>query len=385
MQFDWSSRVVPVTVAVLLAGCGGGGPTSSDDDTGNDPPVDTVALTVQLGEMLFMDQSLSEPAGQSCATCHDPGHAFADPDVSDRNPVSEGVVAGRFGNRNAPTATYAALIPEFEYDGATGRYRGGQFLDGRAVDLKEQAKGPFLNKLEMANTDEAMVVEKLRAAPYAEMFEQIWGAGALDDVAVAYDHMAEAIAAFEETELFMPFTSKYDYCADDNFSCFTEQEKRGLDLFRGKGLCTECHIEDNGLFTDFTYRNIGVPPNPNNPYYAEEPDFIDVGLEANPMLTVDADRQKGKFRVPTLRNVAVTAPYMHNGVMQTLAQVVNFYNRRDQGCYGSQVPLVDCWPDPEVAENMETGNMGDLLLSAQEEADLVAFLETLTDGYQPTP
>ncbi|HFD80948.1 MAG TPA: cytochrome-c peroxidase [Gammaproteobacteria bacterium] len=369
---------------LTLTGCGGGG--GGSDPATRLAPSGTV---VDLGRSLFFDTALSEPAGQACASCHDPAAGFADPDVDSSHPVSAGAVSGRFGNRNAPTASYAALTPDFAYDAAaTNKYSGGQFLDGRASDLTEQAKGPLLNPLEMANADKAAVVAKVRSASYATLFEEIYGAGALNDVNSAFDRIAAAIAAFERSEAFSPFSSKFDYVLAGQAS-FSAAEQRGFDLFKGRGMCTECHKLEPAarpLFTDFTYRNIGVPPNPDNPVYASDPGFVDLGLGFNPALSSSAALENGKFRVPTLRNSALTAPYMHNGVLQTLEQVVNFYNTRDtRRCLDvGGTPLVDCWPAPEVDNaNVNTSQVGDLLLSAADEADIVAFLRTLSDGYSP--
>jgi len=360
--------------------------SSSGKDPLIDPPeIDTAALKIQLGQAIFHDTNLSEPAGQSCADCHMSVAGFADPNTSNLAPVSEGVVAGRFGNRNAPTAAYASFIPEFSFDSTENQYIGGLFLDGRAADLVEQAKAPFINQVEMANTDEAMVIEKIRAAGYADIFRQVYGESSLNDVQSAYDNMADAIAAFESTELFSPFSSKFD-AFQAGTAQLTEQEARGLDLFQNKALCTECHTIPQGaqpLFTNFTYSNIGTPANPNNPVYDADPDFVDLGLAQNPNLTTGISLEQGKFRVPTLRNVEITAPYMHNGVLQTLEQVVSFYNTRDADqCFGANAePFVNCWPEPEVNINVDISSMGDLLLSEQEEADIVAFLKTLTDGF----
>ena len=371
-----------LSLVALLAACGGGSGTSPA------PTVDTAALMVQLGEDLFFDSGLSDPPGQSCASCHDPDQGFADPDATADAPVSEGAVAGMFGNRNAPTAAYAAFVPEFSYQPQAmlnPGYRGGLFVDGRARDLAEQARAPLLNPREMANPDPAAVVTRLRDLGYAPRFEEIWGPGALDDVDAAYEHLAEAIAAYESGPDLNPFSSRYDaYLAGEVE--LSEQEARGLDLFQGRALCSECHvIGPLALFTDFSYSNIGVPPNPSNPVYLEDPGFVDLGLGDSPKLQTDAAAEAGRFRVPTLRNVALTAPYMHNGVFATLEQVVHFYNTRDQlRCDRGGTPLVDCWPDPEVdGATLVTDRVGDLLLSADQEADLVAFLKTLTDGYTP--
>ena len=350
-----------------------------------------------LGRRLFFDEGLSEPPGQSCASCHDPTQAFTDPDWA--VPTSEGVHPGRFGERNTPTALYAAFSPEFHYDPSEGLWVGGQFLDGRAATLEEQAMGPFLNPLEMANPDVEAVVEKLRSAPYAEEFEAVFGPGALDAPERAFQFMAAAIAAFERTSEFAPFSSKYDAWLRGE-AVLTAQELRGLAVFErpDKGNCAACHPSRPGpdgtppLFTDFTYDNLGVPRNPGNPFYEnagglnpQGPEFVDEGLARNLRQRLEAgerlpegvspEAERGKFKVPTLRNVAVTGPYMHNGVFTTLRQVVQFYNTRDLH--------PERWGPPEVPENVNFDELGALGLSEQEVDDLVAFLHTLTDGFDP--
>ncbi len=161
---------------------------------------DTPAI-VNLGERLYFDSNLSEPAGQSCASCHLPGAGFADPDRE--LPVSRGVHPDRFGNRNTPSAAYALYSPRFHFDPLENAYIGGQFWDGRADTLEEQAKGPFLNPVEMANADQAAVIEKIRKATYAGEFRAIFGAGSLRNVATAYEFVAQAIAAFERSKSFL--------------------------------------------------------------------------------------------------------------------------------------------------------------------------------------
>ena len=368
---------------IFFTACGG---SSSAPNIEEPPQVDLAALKIEVGNAIFNDANLSEPAGQACADCHDRNSGFADPDSTDLNPVSEGVVTGRFGNRNAPTASYASFIPDFRLETSDNSYIGGQFVDGRAMNLVEQAKGPFLNSVEMANDDEAMVVEKIRNAAYADQFRQVYGETSLDDVQSAYDNIADAIAAFESTETFSPFNSKFDAFLAGNVE-LTEEEARGFEIFQNQAKCVECHIIQEGSqpqFTDFSYSNIGTPKNPNNPAYNSDPNFIDIGLAGNPNLTTDTSLEQGKFRVPTLRNIELTAPYMHNGVFQTLEQVVSFYNTRDiNQCYGANAePFVNCWPEPEVDLNMDISRMGDLLLTEQNESDLVAFLKTLSDGFQ---
>jgi cytochrome c peroxidase len=333
----------------------------------------------RLGKLLFFDSSLSTPPGQSCASCHAPEVGFGDPHPE--LPVSRGAHPDRFGNRNDLTASYAAFIPPLHFDEEEGLWVGGLFWDGRANTLAEQAQGPPLNPLEMANPDVQTIAASLRSAEYAGLFVEVYGEGALDDAEVAYDHMADAIAAYEMTPEVSPFNSKYDlYLAGE--AALSEQEQLGLALFvdATKGNCAACHPNVAGsdgsppLFTDFSYDNLGTPKNPDSPFYLLPPelnpdgvDYVDLGLGA----IVHDPEQNGKFRVPTLRNVALTAPYMHNGVFKTLYQVVQFYNTRD----------VTDWPAPEVAENVNRDELGDLGLTIQEVEAIVAFLKTLSDGY----
>jgi cytochrome c peroxidase len=380
---------------LILTGCGGGG--------GSSPPSTTTQANLEsLGKALFEDINLSQPAGQSCASCHDAAHAFTDPNLIGK-PTSQGVHPGLFGKRNTPTALYAQYSPAFHYDVGGGTYVGGQFLDGRASMLEDQAKGPFLNPLEMANINAAAVVAKVRAAAYAPLFLQVFGAGSLDDVDQAYERISQAIAAFERTKTFAPFTSKFDYFLKGQAQ-LTAQEANGMALFVNpvKGNCAACHpitpLADGTppLFTDHTYDNLGVPRNPDNPFYTQgsgfNPDgmnFVDLGLGG----ALGIAAQNGRFKVPTLRNIAVTAPYMHNGYFTDLRSVVQFYNDRDlrPRCTDPiwtrnvDAQSQQCWPAAEVPETVNLVELGHLGLSDQEIDDIVAFLNTLTDGWLPPP
>jgi len=343
---------------------------------------DGLASKERLGKLLFTDTNLSVPRGQSCASCHDPLLGCTEPDK--KLPVSQGACKGRFGNRNAPTAMYANLVPPFRYDRATGEYVGGLFWDGRAATLEDQAKGPFLNRLEMNNNKTALVHTVARSA-YAPLFESVYGKGSLRNVGKAFDQIAEAIAAYERTAELNPFTSRYDSYAAGKAE-LSAAEKRGLALFEGAARCAKCHPSRPGpdgrppAFSDFRYDNLGVPRNPSLPFYElpyrfnpAGPGFVDLGLGA----ALKDPKQNGKFRTPTLRNIATTSPYMHNGVFTTLEQVLDFYNTRDSGK----------WPPPEVAENINREDLGALGLTQQEQQDIVAFLKTLTDSTVrvPTP
>lgn len=365
-------------VMLVLNGCGNSEATAAKEIKPS--PEQLVAMKESLGRKLYFDASLSEPAGQSCASCHLPSAGFADPDSE--LPVSRGVSPAHFGNRNTPTAAYAAFAPEFHFDEKEGLYFGGLFHDGRAATLEAQAKGPFLNPLEMGNADAAMVVAKVAQADYAPLFKQLYGENAFADTGTAYDQIAEAIAAFERSKLFSPFSSKYDAYLEGKAQ-LSESEKRGLELFNDekKGNCAACHPSEKSedgshpLFTDYSYDNIGVPKLKESPFYHVDARFnpegdkvVDLGLGA----IVKKTEENGKFKVPTLRNVALTAPYMHNGAFKSLEEVVEFYNSRDKSAK---------WGKPEVAENVNKDELSDLKLSAQEVRDIVVFMKTLSDGY----
>lgn len=348
-----------------------------------------------LGKQIFNDTNLSSPPGQACASCHSPDHFFIDPDQNE--PTSEGVIDSRYGSRNAPTILYAASSPLFHFEKEEGLYIGGQFDDGRAKDLKVQARQPFLQAQEMNNSSPEEVVMKVRDASYAGLFISVYGAKSLDNPATAYTRILDAISAFERTPAMSPFRSKYDRYLQ-GLAVLTLEEARGREIFEraDKGNCAACHPSrpsDNGrqrpLFTDHTYDNIGVPRNPANRFYTQAQefnpqgyDFVDIGLGDN----VNERTENGKFKVPTLRNIAKTGPYTHNGYFKTLRGVINFYNTRDvkptcpdRFTSEEKAMAMGCWPVPEVKLNENHAELGHLGLSGQEEADLEAFLNTLTD------
>jgi cytochrome c peroxidase len=351
----------------------------------------------ELGRQLFFDKNLSEPAGQSCSSCHDPLAAFTDKDKT--QPTSKGVDTSLHGNRSAPTVMYAAFSPAFTFDRQANLYKGGQFWDGRAKTLRDQAKGPFLNPIEMANPTPEAVIEKIKnssTTDYSTQFDAIYGKEALN-TKQAYNYTVDAIAEFERSPVFNPFTSKYDFYLLGK-ARFTAQEKRGLIVFesKDKGNCIACHdSRPSGttppLFTDFSYDNIGIPKNPDNPFYLLPPQFnvngmafVDLGLGGQLKLP----DQEGKFKVPTLRNIALTSPYTHNGYFKTLRGVVAFYSTRNviKRCNNSftneKTALQQkCWPMPEVTQNVNFSELGNLNLSQNDVNDVLAFLNTLTDGY----
>lgn len=362
----------------------------------------------QLGKNLLFDTNLSTPLGQSCAACHAPevGYTGPDSDINNTVAVYPGAVMTRSGNRKPPTAAYGGQSPVLYYDEEEELWIGGMFWDGRATgwtlgdQLAEQAMGPFLNPLEQNNPNSKVVCWKVKQSSYAGLFEQVWGAGSIDcvkDVYGTYERIARSISAYEKSSEVNPFTSKYDYYLKGEAE-LTAQESWGLELFEGKAMCSACHLSQPGpygeppLFTDFTYDNLGVPKNMQNPFYSMpkkwNPDgynWIDYGLggflKNAGYPEEDYETEMGKQKVPTLRNVDLrpypefVKAYAHNGYFKSLEEIVHFYNTRD----------VESWPPPEVDENVNTDELGNLDLTAEEEAAVVAFMKTLSDGYIPTP
>jgi len=337
---------------------------------------------ISLGKLIFEDVELSEPRGQSCASCHNAEQAHAD----ENNIVSQGANSKLFGNRNAPSIIYAKFTVPWHFNAEDETWMGGFFLDGRARTLIEQAKGPFLNPLEMGNSAVEQVVTKVKIAPYKVLFEQVFGLTIWNNNTLAFDSIADALVSYQHSELFAErFTSKYDAYLQGKVT-LSVQEKRGLTIFEAedKGNCAACHpnqLNDDGSFpqfTDFSYDNLGVPKQVNLPFYsmprhynALGKQYVDIGLAGNPNIN-NAKNQLGKFKVPTLRNITKTAPYMHNGVFKTLREAVDFYNTRD---------VDKKWGKSEVLDNMNKEELGDLRLSDKEIDDLLSFLNTLSDGY----
>lgn len=397
----------------------------------------------QLGKSIFFDQHLSLNQNQACAACHSPsaGWTGADQAVNSGGGVYEGSIAGRFGDRKPPSAGYATLSPILSYVMTNGEalFSGGNFWDGRATGEKlgspaaDQAQGPFLNPMEQALPDSACVVYRVcnpvTAADYPASFASVWGADACviswpaDTASVcsqegtnvalsaadraksnsAYDSIALSIAAYEGSTEVNRFSSKFDAYLAKQVK-LSKEELAGYKLFAGKAQCSACHVltdknkkAEGTIFTDFTYDNIGVPKNPENPIYNRIPDFVDKGLGGFLARRTDyaqfADANMGKHKVATLRNVDLrpssetVKAYTHNGYFKTLEGLVHFYNTRDvlarcPGDYSEAEALAaNCWPAPELSTNLNTTEVGNLQLSASEEASIVAFLKTLSDGY----
>jgi len=351
----------------------------------------------QLGKNLYFDK-ISVPNSMSCADCHAPLTGFTGPmaGINIHGSVYRGADAQNFGNRKPPSAAYATFSPVLYYDEDEGLFIGGNFWDGRATGetlgnpSAEQAIGPFLNPAEHNVPDKLAVLQKIAKAKYSSMWNSVWGEPLTfsneTEINKNYDRVGLTIAAYEASPEVNPFSSKFDYYLKGLVE-LSDEEALGLELFNDeeKGKCALCHISEgeNPLFTDFTFDNLGTPKNPENPVYKYDPDFIDPGLGGFLATRADymdkAAENMGKHKVPTLRNVdkkpgiGFTKAYMHNGVFKSLKEVVSFYNTRD-------VPGMN-WPSPEVSDNVNTEELGNLGLTDEEEDAIVAFMKTLSDGY----
>lgn len=292
----------------------------------DNPPT---AASVALGEKLFFSPLLSLDKTISCASCHDPKHAFANDQA-----MSKGV-GGKLGARNAPTVLNAA-------------YNRSQFWDGRAASLEAQASGPMMNPVEMVHTVEGVEKAVANDTELNRLYQQAFGAAP-----VSLELITKALASYERTLLRAnsPF-DRYEY--GHKSSALNPSAQRGLALFRGssKGNCTACHLigEKDALFSDGLFHNLGVGMSP-------EGDLRDLGRYD----VTHREADKGTFRTPGLRNVALTAPYMHDGSLKTLKDVIDFYVGGGNG-------------NPNLDKRIKPLTF----LTRQERADLVAFLESLT-------
>lgn len=288
------------------------------------------AEKAELGRLLYFDNRVSSDRTVSCASCHAPEKAF-----TDGAPVSTGI-GGQKGGRSAPTVINRA-------------YSTLQFWDGRAPSLEEQAKGPIANSIEMtsektADAAHAATVKRLRAIPgYVERFRKVFGTS---DFSI--DQVAKAIATFERTVL--SGNAPYDRYVNGDRQALSEAQVRGMKIFFNKTACDSCHIGFN--FTDGSYENIGVGMD------KPKPDLGRFDITRH-------EEDKGAFKTPTLREIEHTGPYMHDGSLKTLEEVVEHY---DKG--GIKNPWLDARIKP-------------LNLSQQEKTDLVAFLKALSgEGWQ---
>lgn len=401
------ASVLYLCLVSLTGGCGGSG--NNDNSTMPSPtppqpapPSPTVFSSVaELGEQLFFDSNLSLNRTQSCATCHDPDRAFTDGRLDDDGlPAAFSLGDDGFSraSRNAPSAAYAAFAPPFEF-GTHPRFNsqqpdylgfmGGQFLDGRADSLEVQAQGPPIGALEMGMPDKASVIERLLENPdYVVSFKALYSDDIFDDVEEVYDAMAQSIAAFERTPAFSSFDSRYDKSLSGEY-LYDPASKAALGraLFFSQQFtnCATCHqLHPNGnrreTFTNYEYHNIGTPVNERARLAANIPlDDLDRGLLANPLVSDPAEI--GKYKVPTLRNVAVTSPYMNNGVFRRLDTVIRFYDKFLTGSENLINPETGApWREPPFPETVALIELSDgRRLSEQDIEGLVCFLRTLTD------
>jgi cytochrome c peroxidase len=460
-------------LSLIVAACGGGGgsdSTQTSSGTVAPPAPVTLSAAAQVGQKLFFDQNLSGGKNMACATCHNPQFAYGPPNSLS---VQLGSDPSQAGQRAVPSLRYKAMTPPYNDvaenpDGITQNAPGGGFmLDGRATTLATQTALPLLNPIEMNNASPAAVVQTVQKASYAALFQQAFGAGVFSDANATFNDVGLALQAYQQEDpSFAPYASKFDlYVSNKIGGTLTAAEMRGLQLFNdtsaGAG-CVACHYAGanfNGsvaLMTDFTYQAIGAPRNdtqiPGNPDPIPSnavASYVDMGL-CGPLNNLHTpgtassgagpdsitgvnvpDPYCGRFKVPTLRNVATRSVFFHNGVFHSLVQVLNFYNTRDTNpeyWYPStggdasrpvQNPSYALFPTSASGATAQSfndlpvayqGNIDEELpmgqgqtdaggttaadgakarvihsapqLTQQNIADLVCFLNTLTDGYQ---
>jgi cytochrome c peroxidase len=319
--------------------------------TGNELTPERIAL----GRKLYFDTRLSRDGTLACATCHDVSRGF-----TDHRSVSEGI-GDHLGKRSAPTTMNAALLQ-------------GQFWDGRAATLEEQAKLPILNPIEMGHPDAASAMASINTDPaYRELFQKAYGREP------NYDDVGRAIASFERTLIFLD--APFDRFMAGDARALSPSAQRGLELFNGKARCVSCHMinSSNPLGTDSLFHNIGVSARKQN-FEALAGQALGVlkdggDTEALDKLAIETDMSElgrflvtkkrediGAFKTEQLRNVGLTAPYMHDGSLKTLWDVIDHYNKG-----GETNAYLD-------------GGIEPLNLSESEINDVVAFLFSLTDG-----
>jgi cytochrome c peroxidase len=367
----------------------------------------TVKAMTALGAQIFNDKSLSASGRMACASCHDPAHAFGPPNALAAQPGGPHLKTP--GVRSTPSLMYLqTTIPFTEHfiddedgHGDDAGPTGGLTWDGRVNSAHEQALIPLFAPHEMANRSASELAAKVKAAAYADAFRAAFSApghDVFDDPAHVVAWLSMALDIYQQTpEVFYPFTSKFDAVLRGQ-ATLTAQEARGLALFNNpnQGNCAACHpsgIRSDGgfpLFTDAGHINIGVPRNPEIAAN-RDPSYYDLGL-CGPFRTDLAgdDDACGAFKAPSLRNTALRRSYFHNGALHTLKDVLEFYVDRDihpERWYGRARKFDDLparYRDKvngEVPFEPLPGNRP--RLTAAEIADVIAFLNTLTDGYRP--
>jgi cytochrome c peroxidase len=399
------------------------------------PRAAPLSAMAQLGRQIFYDANLSSSGQLSCASCHSPQHAYGPP--NDGPVMLGGPKLSSQGGRAVPSLEYLERHPPFSIgpdnpeaenvnllqmaaQGQTAARaqkiatsaqatanmvpQGGLFWDGRANTLQDQALMPLLDPREMDGGDIAKVVAKLRQASYAKLFAQLFGAGVFDNPRLLVAEAMFAVGRYQiEEPSFHPYTSKFDYWLEGK-ARLSAAELRGYQLFNDpkKANCGGCHLDQptrDGLpplFTDFQYEALGAPRNLALAVN-KDPGYFDLGI-CGPARTDMATQTQycGMFLTPTLRNTATRRVFFHNGVFQTLQQVMDFYNFRDtdpqkvypRGADGT-VRKYDDVPsrlqaNVDVADPPFDRHLGETpAMTAQDENDIIAFLQTLTDGYKP--
>ena len=365
----------------------------------------SAAALATLGRQLFADPALSASGKIACATCHDPKHDFG---PANTQAVQQGGADGRsFGVRAVPSLKYTQNTPPFTEhfvdddgdDSVDQGPAGGRTWDGRSQSFHDQARLPLFSSFEMANQDSDAVLAKVQAGHDAQ-FRAVFGEKVFDDQALAFKGVLMALEAYQQSPAeFYPYSSKYDAYLK-NEAALSAQELRGLTAFNDpeKGNCARCHpsAKIKGAlpqFTDFGFAAIGAPRNRAIPANADRR-YYDLGL-CGPLRTDLQDRPEycGLFRTPSLRNVARRPVFLHNGVFHSLSEVVRFYAERDtkpQKWYpraaDGRILKFDDLPAAYVA-NLDAQAPFDRRpgdsprLSEQDIQDIVAFLQTLSDGY----
>ncbi len=370
--------------------------------------VPTAAAMTEIGRALFFDASLSASGKVACATCHDPRHAFGPPNDL---PVQFGGSGGRRpGVRAVPSLRYTQNIPPFtehyfddeEDDGVDQGPAGGRTWDGRAQSAHDQARLPLFSPFEMANASAEEVVARVRRAGYAPLIRAAFGGRVLDEADGGLKAVLLSLETFEQSPAeFYPYSSKYDAWLRHE-ATLSAGELRGLAAFNdpARGNCARCHPSGGAKgalpqFTDFGYAALGVPRNPAISANAEQR-YFDLGL-CGPQRTDLADKPQycGRFRTPSLRNAATRRVFFHNGVFHRLEEVVRFYAERDtqpqkwypRAASGAVVKFDDLPVryrgnvEVQVPFGRHAGERP--ALSEADIADIVLFLNTLTDGYEP--
>lgn len=399
-------------------------------------PVEPFSAMAQLGRQIFYDPNLSSSGKLSCASCHSPDHAYGPP--NDGPVMLGGPTLTRQGARAVPSLTYLDRQPSFSIgpdDPAAETVnlaqmaalaqtstraqktatqtsqsavnivpQGGMFWDGRADTLQMQASFPLLDPREMDGGSIEKVAEKLRHAPYAKDFTGLFGENIFQNPQMLLSEAMFAVARYQiEEPNFHPYTSKFDYWLEGE-ARLSDSEMRGYRLFNDpdKANCGGCHISQPSpdglppLFTDHQYEALGGPRNAALTDSKDSRHF-DLGV-CGPTRTDIADQTQycGMFLTPTLRNTAMRHAFLHNGVFQTLQQVLDFYNFRDtnpekiypRAADGTvqkfnDIP-VQYQANVDVSDPPFNRHLGETpAMTAQDEADIIAFLETLNDGYKP--